>query len=157
MGEAAAAATIDAPIDVVWGTMVDTASYGDWNPFIERVELPDGPSVALGQRVVLHVRWHTGGTARATERVTALDPPSRFDGARALLEYEYGGPLAALRLVRGRRQQALERVDAMTTTYRTGERLYGLLAWAAPLAKVQDGFERHAAALKARAEEIARA
>jgi len=154
MGEASAEATIGAPIDLVWSVMLDTGAYGEWNPFIVEVGRPDGPELALGHRVVLHVRWHTGGRARATERVTALEAPASTDGARALLEYEYGGPLAALALVRGRRQQALERVDEVTTTYTTHERLHGALAWAAPLGRVRNGFERHAAALKARAEHL---
>jgi hypothetical protein len=154
MGEAQATASIGAPIGVVWRAMLDTDAYGEWNPFIVEVGRPDGPVLAVGHRVVLHVRWNTGGKARATERVTALEPPA--DGTRALLEYEYGGPLAALGLVRGRRRQELVRIDGSTTMYRTHERLRGALAWAAPLKRVQDGFERHAAALKARAEQISR-
>jgi Phytanoyl-CoA dioxygenase (PhyH)/Polyketide cyclase / dehydrase and lipid transport len=39
---------IAAPADVVWSTLIDTASYGDWNPYVVRV---DG-AVADGQ---LHV------------------------------------------------------------------------------------------------------
>jgi hypothetical protein len=155
VGEAAAAVEIDAPIDVVWGVMCAVDDYGEWNPFIVDVGLPDGRGLALGDRVVLHVRWGAGGGTTATERVTALDPPSKSGGQRALLEYAFGGPIAALGLVRGRRQQVLERVDGGRTAYRTHERLHGLLAWAAPIAKVQDGFERHAAALKARAESLA--
>ena len=155
MGEAHAEASIGAPIELVWQIMLDTGAYGEWNPFIVEVGRPDGPDLALGHRVVLHVRWHTGGRARATERITALDAPALTGGARALLEYEYGGPLAALGLVRGRRQQVLEAVDETTTTYTTHERLHGALAGLAPLGRVQDGFERHAAALKARAEHLA--
>lgn len=150
MGHAHASIEIDAPIEAVWSVMVDTAAYREWNPFIVEVGLPDGPELAVGRRVVLHVRWSGGGTAKATERVTALDPPS---GGAALLEYAYGGPVAALGLVRGRRRQELRALDGGRTSYRTHERLRGLLAWAAPITKVQDGFERHARALKARCEQ----
>ena len=152
MGEARAEVVIHAPIDVVWDVMLDTERYGEWNPFIVEVGLPAERPPMVGDPIVLHVRWGSGGGAKATERVTTLEPPDQHDGARAILDYDYGGPLAALRFVRGRRRQELERRGESETAYRTHERLHGLLAWAAPLAKVQDGFERHALALKARAE-----
>ena len=154
MGEAAAAVVIDAPIDVVWAAMLDTDAYAAWNPFIVRVDRKAVGPLAVGQQLVLHVKWGSGGGARATERISGLTPPTP-DGT-ALLEYDYGGPLAALGLVRGRRRQRLESVSPGRTSYETAERLTGLLAWAAPTAKVQDGFERHAHALKDRAEELAR-
>jgi len=59
-----------------------------------------------------------------------------------------------MRLVRGRRRQELREQDG-TPGYTTAETLHGLLAAAAPIRKVQDGFERHARALQARAEELA--
>ena len=154
MGEARAEALIDAPIDVVWAVMLDTDRYGEWNPFIVEVGLPAARPPVVGDPIVLHVRWGDGGGAKASEWVTTLEPPDPHDGARAVLDYDYGGPLAALRLVRGRRRQELERRADGLTAYRTHERLHGLLAWAAPLRKVQDGFERHAVALKARAEAL---
>ncbi len=152
MASARAEIEIAAPIDVVWATMIDTAAYPAWNPFIVEVGRPDGDDrpLRLGDRVVLHVRWHDGGKARATERVTALDPPGA--GGTALLEYEYGGPIAALGLVRGRRQQQLTALADGATRYTTHENLRGIASRFAPIAKVQDGFERHAAALKAAAE-----
>jgi hypothetical protein len=87
------------------------------------------------------------------ERITALDEPR--DGA-ALLEYDFRGPIAALRLVRGRRRQELTALDGGGTMYVTAETLRGALSFAAPIRKVQDGFERHAEALKRRAEALAR-
>lgn len=154
MGVAAASAVIDAPIQLVWDVMLDTERYPEWNPFIVRVGLPAKRPPQLGDRLVLQVRWSTGGRARATERITALVPPSETGGRRARLEYAYGGPVGALRLVRGRRLQELVRLDEDVTTYTTHERLHGPLAALAPLARVQDGFERHARALKVRAESL---
>jgi hypothetical protein len=83
-----------------------------------------------------------------------LDPPAiAADGAlRAHLEYRALGPLHALYLVRGARPQQLEQLAGGRTRYRTHERLYGLLAWAVPMRQVQDGFERHAQALRRRCE-----
>jgi hypothetical protein len=90
---------------------------------------------------------------RTVERITALDPPR--DGA-ALLEYDFRGPVAALRLVRGRRRQELSELPGGKTLYLTAETLRGVLSFAAPIRKVQDGFERHAESLKRRAESLAR-
>ncbi len=156
MGVAAASATIDAPINVVWDVMLDVGAYPAWNPFIVAVGAAGDAPLAVGDRLVLHVRWGGGGRARATEWITELIPPSEGDGRAALLEYAYGGPLGALGLVRGRRQQRLARDGHASTTYVTEERLHGPLAWAAPLGRVQDGFERHAVALKERAEALHR-
>jgi uncharacterized protein YndB with AHSA1/START domain len=148
---ARAEATIAAPIEVVWDVMLDAGAYPRWNPFIVRFDLLGGGHPSVGDRVRLHVEWHTGGRARATERITALEPPA---GGTALLEYAYGGPVAALGMVRGRRQQRLTALDAGTTLYDTDETLTGWASRLAPIAKVQDGFERHAEALKERSEAL---
>lgn len=152
MGTAAAAAVIEAPIDLVWSVMLDTDRYGEWNPFIVRIDRPLGRPLQVGDPLVLHVRWLTGGKVTSNEHVHALDGPT--DGRRALLEYHYTGPLGRLGLIRGRRIQELSRIDEGVTAYNTRERLRGALAWAAPLGRVQDGFDRHARALKERAEQL---
>lgn len=151
MPTAQAETTIGAPIHLVWDVMLDAGAYPQWNPFIVRFDLLGGGEPAVGDRIRLHVEWHTGGRTRATERITAIEPPT--DGV-ALLEYAYGGPIAALGLVRGRRQQRLTALDAGTTRYTTDETLTGWASRFAPIAKVQDGFERHAAALRERAEAL---
>jgi len=148
---AEATAAIDAPVEVVWAVMLDLDAYPRWNPFVVRVDGPAGRPPAVGDELILHVRWASGRGVTTRERITRLEPPA---GGRAVLEYDFGGPLAALGLVRGRRLQELEVAAAGTTRYRTAERLHGLLAFAAPIGRVQDGFERHAAALKARAEAV---
>ncbi len=131
--------------------MLDLDAYPAWNPFVVRVDGPAGRPAAVGDELVLHVRWASGRGVTTRERITRLDPPGA--GREATLEYEFGGPLATLGMVRGRRQQQLDEVSG-STRYRTSERLHGLLAVAAPIGRVQDGFERHAAALKARAEAV---
>lgn len=156
MGTAQAASVIDAPIDLVWSVMLDTDRYPEWNPFVVRIDLPEQRPARVGDPVVLHVRWLTGGRATSSERVTKLEPPTDHAGRRAVLEYEYHGALYGPRLLRGRRKQELSRLDAEVTSYSTFEHLKGPLAWAAPIVKVRDGFERHAAALKARAEALHR-
>jgi uncharacterized protein YndB with AHSA1/START domain len=148
---AEASATIDAPPEVVWAVMLDLDAYPAWNPFVVRVDGPAGRPAAVGDELVLHVRWANGRGVTTRERITRLEPPAA--GGAGTLEYDFGGPLAALRLVRGRRLQQVDEAPA-GATYRTSERLRGLLAFAAPVGRVRDGFERHAAALKARAEAV---
>jgi len=148
---AEASATIEAPVDVVWAVMLDLDAYPAWNPFVVRVDGPAGRPAVVGDELVLHVRWASGRGVTTRERITRLEPP---EAGRATLEYEFGGPVATLGLVRGRRLQEVEPAAGGSARYRTSERLHGLLAFAAPIGRVQDGFERHAAALKARAEAV---
>lgn len=142
-----------APIDLVWTTMIDTARYPEWNPFVILVEgLSDPPRV--GQPMTLHVRWANGRTIRSSEEITRIDAPQKgIDGrVRAELEYAFRGPLDRFNLVRGRRSQRLLKLDEHTTRYESEEVFEGWLARGVPLASVQDGFERHARALARRVE-----
>lgn len=143
---------IDAPLDRVWAVMLDTAAYGVWNPFVVRVDGPSPPTV--GDPIRLHVRF-ARGRARSPERVTVLEPPADGpDGVRrAALAYVYEGVPARLGLVRGTRWQRLSRPPGGLTTYATVEEFSGPLVRLAGPARVQDGFERHAAALRRRCEE----
>jgi hypothetical protein len=147
-----ASAEIAAPIELVWSTMLDMQAYGEWNPFILRVDGLTGVPV-VGQVLRLQVRWANGWTVRSTEVIERLEPPTRDGGiARATLVYGFRGPLHALHFVRASRWQVLEQHPGGPTLYRTEEDFHGLLARLVPRAAVQDGFERHALALKARAE-----
>ena len=75
-----AAVDIDAPIDDVWAVMLDTASYGEWNPFVVRAET--ARPAAVGNPIALHVRWANGKGTRSPERITAIEPPAAdADGA----------------------------------------------------------------------------
>jgi hypothetical protein len=147
---------IDAPIALVWSIMTEARSYRDWNPFVVELTAPSGQLV-VGGAIVLDVRWRHGGGARTVEVVSRLDAPAVIDGdgtRRAVMEYRYTGWLPRLWLVRGSREQSLEQRSGGATVYRTREAFKGLLAGAVPLAKVQDGFQRHAEALKRRAERL---
>ncbi len=155
MPYASAEVLIHAPIEVVWAVMLDTEAYPEWNPFIVRIGLPAGRPPQEGDTLDLHVRWRNGKGTVAHEQVTILRPPGAADGAAALLQYAFGGPLDRLGMVTGLRDQRLERVATSTTRYRTEETLRGWASRFTPIAKVQDGFERHAAALKTRAEALA--
>jgi hypothetical protein len=155
--QAEAEVEIAAPIELVWRIMLDLEGYAAWNPFIVRIDAPRPGPARVGDDLGLHVRWRSGLRVRTRERITRLEPPRPVGSRReALLEYEFRGPVAALRLVRGRRLQALEQLAGGPTRYRTSERLHGALAIFVPARAVRDGFERHAAALAARAEWLAR-
>lgn len=152
----AASTVIDAPLSTVWSVMLDTASYAEWNPFVERIET-DGPP-AVGTPLVLHVRWANGSTARSPERITLLEEPTTAgDGTTtATLAYVYEGLFARLRLVRGIRFQRLTQRPGGPTEYHTVEEFSGPLVRFAGPARVAEGFARHAAALKQRVESRSR-
>jgi hypothetical protein len=148
MPSAFASTVIEAPAEVVWRVMLDLAGYGEWNPFIVKVDAPGGREARVGDDITLHVRFRGARRLVAShERITRLEPHS-------LLEYQFRGPLHHTGMVRGRRVQLLERESATSVRYSTKERFIGLLAYAVPTKLVQDGFERHARALKQRAETL---
>jgi hypothetical protein len=149
----AARIDIDAPLDVVWAVMLDTASYGEWNPFIVRADCPSPP--ALGDPIVLHVRWANGKGVTSPERISVVEPPHDNDGVRtATLAYVYEGFPAKLGLVRGTRFQRLTQAPGAPTSYDTVEEFSGPLVRFAGPTRVEEGFHRHAEALKRRAESL---
>ena len=157
MPQAEAEVEIAASIELVWRIMLDLEAYALWNPFIVRIDAPRPGPARVGDDLGLHVRWRSGLRVHTRERITRLEPPRPVGSRReALLEYEFRGPVAALGLVRGRRLQALEQDAGGPTRYRTSERLHGALAVLVPAPALRDGFERHAGALAARAEQMAR-
>ena len=144
---------IDAPLETVWSVMLDTASYGEWNPFVVRAECVSPPSV--GDPIVLHVRWADGKGARSPERISTVDAPATDDGTmRATLGYVYEGWPARLGLLRGTRYQRLTQQPGGPTTYETVEEFAGPLVRLAGPGRVAEGFRRHAEALRRRAESL---
>ena len=138
---------ISAPIHRVWSVITDTASYGEWAGFIEGFEAPR--RLSAGDRIVLHVRWDNGSTARSVEEVTAVDEPS---AGQARLDYAYRGWPSRLGLVRTRRFQTLTSEDAGQTRYRTWMALDGPLARFAGPDRIERGFVVQAEGLKRRCE-----
>ena len=148
-----ASTTIDAPLDVVWGVMLDLPSYAEWNPFAFRI---DGDTT-VGSPILIHVRWTSGKEVTSPERITVVEPPvTGADGVRrATLAYDYEGFPSKIGLVKGRRYQRLTQRDGEPTTYDTVEEFSGPLVRFAGPGRVAEGFRRHAAALKQRAESLA--
>ena len=149
-----ASVDIDAPIERVWAVMLDTGAYDEWNPFVVRAECASPPKV--GDPIKLHVRWANGRGTTSPERITEIDPPhDDGDVRRATLAYVYEGLPSKLGLVRGTRYQRLSQPDGGPTTYETVEEFSGPLVPLAGPKRVEDGFRRHAEALKVRCEEMA--
>ena len=147
--------SIDAPLDVVWAVMLDTAAYDEWNPFVFEVECPSPAKV--GDPITLHVRWANGKTTSSPERITVIEPPHEADGVRtAVLSYEYDGLPDKLGLVHSVRHQRLTQEPGGPTEYDTVQELTGPMVRFAGPARIIDGFERHAAGLKQRAESLHR-
>jgi hypothetical protein len=148
-----ASVSIDAPLTVVWDVMLDLASYPQWNPFAYRI---DGDT-SVGSPILIHVRWANGKTVKSPERISVVEPPATgSDGVlRATLAYDYEGLPSKIGLVRGRRWQRLEQRDDGPTGYHTVEEFSGPLVRFAGPGRVAEGFARHAAALKERAESLA--
>jgi hypothetical protein len=154
VADASVTVEIDAPLEVVWAVMLDLDRYGDWNPFIYRVDREPGRAgrpAQLGERITLQVRFGGGRAVASRERVTGIEVTS--DGRR--LEYEFYGWLHRLGLVRGRRQQIVTAAGPMSTVYSTEETFRGPLRFVLPVRAVQGGFRRHAKALKQHAEQLA--
>jgi len=150
-----AGAEIDAPLETVWAVMMDVAAYGEWNPFCYRADCAVPPKV--GDPIKLHVRWANGKTQTSPERISLVEPPYDDHGTtRATLAYVYEGLPSKLGLVRGRRLQKLSQVPGGPTVYDTVEEFSGPLVALAGPDRVAEGFQRHADALKVRAEGVAR-
>ena len=151
MGNPSASVEIEAPIERVWSVMLDTASYGEWNPFVEKADCSSDP--AVGDPIVLHVRWANGRSTTSPERISVIEPPHEEGGLRrATLAYVYEGLPAKLGLVRGTRYQRLWQQPGGPTHYDTVEEFSGPLVRLAGPKRVEDGFRRHAEALKQRCE-----
>lgn len=145
---------IDAPLDAVWAVMLDTARYGEWNPFLRRIECPSPPSV--GDPITLHVVFPRGRReVTSPERIKIVDGP-RDDGGvrRATLAYDYEGLPSKLGLVQGRRYQRLTQEPDGPTRYETVEEFSGPLVFLAGPGRVEAGFQVHAEALKKRSESL---
>ena len=96
-------------------------------------------------------------TTSSPERITALEPPLHEDGVgTARLSYAYEGLPDKLGLVHSIRHQWLFQEGEGPTLYTTEQELTGPMVRFAGPARITDGFERHAAGLKQRAEALTR-
>ena len=136
---------IDAPPEVVWGVLTDLPRYGEWNPFVIECRSTLAPGDPIDLRVKLRAKpqdqreWmveHVAGK-RFSYRMKPF-------------------PLGALS---SRRSHDLEGIGGGRTRYRSHMELAG---WLMPLvrallgANLQRGFSEMSAAVRARAESLAR-
>ncbi|HQW19930.1 MAG TPA: SRPBCC domain-containing protein [Rhodocyclaceae bacterium] len=149
---------INAPIETVWAVMLDLPRYGEWNPFVVDIAGIDGaaPISQIGARLLLDVRMVNNKTLRCWETITHMDAPAHDDTGQqtALLVYRYTSWPAQLGLVQAGRRQSLTQQKDRPTIYFTEENFHGILSPFLPLTGVRDGFQRHAQALKQRAEAL---
>jgi uncharacterized protein YndB with AHSA1/START domain len=139
---------IAAPIGVIWEIMVDLKGYQKWNPFITNV-LDCDRITAPGQRFRLDVKWSNGTGFISPERVTVVQPPN---GGFARLAYAFSSWASTIYMVRAERVQTLQALDDKNIRYTTEETFTGWGTRWLPLADVEDGFKRQAAALEVYAE-----
>ncbi|KAL1741812.1 hypothetical protein HDZ31DRAFT_44621 [Schizophyllum fasciatum] len=167
--KAQASATIDAPIDTVWQTLLDFPSYPDWNPFVRSqtlanelfIPLKDQSSPKAGQRLIIHVQ------------IPPLEPPvdagTPSNPLHAQMSFENitfleGAPTyrAAWKqimlpdaLINATRWQVLSTVEGGKTLYEAREVYAGSLAPALESLLgegLQEAFDAQASELKAYVE-----
>ena len=133
---------IDATPAAVWAVLTDTSTYGEWNPFLRRL---DG-ELHEGSRLEVEIA-PPGGRAM-TFKPTVL---AAADG----LELRWLGRLFAPGLFDGEHRFELEALPHGGTRFTQAERFTGLLVRLFSLDKTRLGFEQMNRALKARAEALA--
>ncbi len=138
-----ASTEIDAPAERVWEVVSDFASYPEWNPFIVRAAGEQRPGARLEVTIV------APGVRAVTFKPTVLDlRPGRL--------IRWKGRLVLPGLFDGRHALSVDPLGDGRARFTTHEEVTGILL---PfLGKVmrasQEGFERMAAAVKARAESL---
>lgn len=135
---------VDAPPARVWTILTDLAAYGEWNPFIPRIEGP----LAAGERLRVHIRPPGGSGMTFRPRLLAVTPE---------IELRWLGHLLLPGLFDGEHRFRLEALDGGTRTrLHHSESFSGLLLPVIFGARAQSttraGFEAMNAALKRRAE-----
>lgn len=134
---------INAPVEVVWAQLADTATFAEWNPFMPRL---DG---ALSKGGRLEVRITPPGAKGMTFRptVTAVEEGRKL---------EWLGRFLVPGLFDGRHSFTLT-ATAEGTRMTQEETFTGVLVpvLASTLAKTESGFRLMNEALKERAERVA--
>ncbi|MCP4198144.1 MAG: SRPBCC domain-containing protein [Proteobacteria bacterium] len=135
---------IHAPIDTVWGILVDLDNYRDWNRFTPKVET----TLAVGSPVLLHVQMTPKKMIRQKEWVQVVSPPAELSWGMTM-----GHPI----LLTATRSQTLTALDEQTTRYETVDKMSGLLV---PLVRllygkhIKHGFDALVEGLRIRAESL---
>lgn len=137
---------IDAPMRIVWQTLVDFPAYPEWNPFLTGVE----GFAETGRRIGLTFRLPDGKTQRFDARVAECDPPR---------ELHWKGKLLVGGLYDGEHFFVLRDLSPTRTKLLHCKKYSGLLAglYAKSLDQnIPEGFRQMNEALKTRAEQLAK-
>ena len=132
---------IDAPTSAVWDVLVDTSRYGDWNPFIRRLE------GELREGARLEVEIAPPGARGMTFKPTVLE-------ADAGRELRWLGRLLVPGLFDGEHRFGLEALPDGRTRFVQSERFSGILVpfLGKGLRRTQAGFGQMNEALRAEVE-----
>jgi len=134
-----------APYEVVYETIIDTAAYPDWNPYILAVDPSDADLTLIGETFTLTVQQPLSGTIEnPPEIVTGHQAPSH---GSALVAYSFNDPYLAPALGFPERTQSLTDVFGFLTYYETEETFCGPLVAFIPTDDVQEGFDQQTWAL----------
>ena len=134
---------IEAPVEKAWEILSDLERYGEWNPFLIKVE----SNKVLGDPTILHVKW--------------IGAKKSFIQPEILTGYEenkkicWGMSWKPSFLLKANRCQTLQQLSENRCTYRSEETFSGLFSHLTVFLfkkKIVDGFEATARALKERAE-----
>ncbi len=129
---------INAPLESVWGALIDVVNYPRWNPFTPRVET----TFVVGTPATLYVTMNEHQQRVQHETITVYEPQHAFAWASIM-----GKPF----ILKANRWQVVEPLDDKRTHYQTYETFDGLLV---PLVialyghDIRRGFEAVGAALK---------
>ena len=133
---------IAAPIDAVWETLTDLASYPDWNPFIVSAE----GRVDVGERLTNRMQPPGGSAITFKPTVTVVEPA---------VTIEWLGRLGLPGIFDGRHRFDLAPSKSGGTLVTQSEQFDGILVRALRKSLetgTRAGFEAMNAALKARVE-----
>ena len=137
---------IEAPAEQVWAVVSDLARYREWNPFVVSCV----STLVPGEPIAMRVRIFARGALPQREQILEHEP------GRWLC---YGLPPSRIGALASRRSHEVSSAGAARTRYVSHFELSG---WLAPLvqwllgARLRAGFGAMSAALKARAEALAR-
>jgi hypothetical protein len=132
---------INAPIEHVWKILVDLEKYGDWNPFVPRME----STLIVGEPIIIYVQMNARSKFVEKELVTQVELHRRL---------AWRGTYPKI-LLNDERIQDLEPLENGNCSYYSYETFRGLASPLLMLAfksDIQKGFDGVALALKRRAE-----
>jgi hypothetical protein len=134
--------SITAPVADVWRVLTQTANYGEWNPFITRI---DGP-LEVGARLEVVLAMEAGKIMRFSPRLIRMLPGR---------EIRWIGRLGLAGIFDGEHSLAVEPEDGGSTRFIHQETFSGVLApflWIYLKPRAEKAFNSMNLALKQRVE-----